>query len=68
MEQKGGSIQWISERHFEQIPCGSSSKNFSQQGHWGGKKNWKRVDRKFMVHDSKALPALSGQTGSLNGK
>jgi hypothetical protein len=56
MEQNGGTIQRISERQFEQNPCRPSSKNFSQQGHCGGRKNWKSVDRNFMIRSSSCLP------------
>jgi hypothetical protein len=48
MEQKGGSIQRIWARQSEQKPCSPSSENFSQQGHCGGRKNWKSVDRNPM--------------------
>jgi hypothetical protein len=66
IEQKGGSIQWISERQFTQNPCCPSPKNLSQQGHCGGRKNWKRVDRNFMVHASLGVCLKEvGQIGRL---
>ncbi len=55
MEQNGGSIQRIFERQFEQNPCSPFSKNFSQQGHCGGRKNWNRVDWNPMIHSCLCL-------------
>jgi len=56
IEQKGGSIQRIFEKQFEQNPCSPSSENFSQQGHCGGRKNWKSVDRNPMIRNRPCLP------------
>ncbi len=50
MEQKGGSIQWISERQFEQIPSCPSSKKLSQQWHCGGNTNRKIFSRVKRIH------------------
>jgi len=59
MEQKGGSIQRICERQFEQNPCSPSPKNLSQQGHCRGRKNWKSVDRNPMFVPCLYLPIPS---------
>ena len=56
MEQKGGSIHRIWVRQSEQKPCSLSSKNFSQQGHCRGRKNWKSVDRNPMIRIVLYLP------------
>jgi hypothetical protein len=52
IEQKGGSIHWISERQAGQIPCRPSSKYFPQQWHSGGRKNWKSLSIKGGIHHS----------------
>ena len=67
MEQNGDSIQHIIDRQFEQKPCSPSFKNFSQQGHWGGRRNWMRVDRIFMSPEM-TPPAYGRGLASQNGR